>query len=174
MQQARILAVEPLPPNVELLRRNLALHGSSDLRSGGSGSDAGSGGGRGVWGASGGGSGGKSGCNVTVLPVALGSGAWAAGLHSFTYFPHMPGNSTSAPREKAELQAGAMPASRFADQRTYDCRIVTLSDVIREQRLWRIDLLKIDVEGMELVVLRGVQWEHWPAIRQVYCLQLVS
>lgn len=42
-----------------------------------------------------------------------------------------------------------------------------LSDVIDEEKIERIDLLKVDVEEAELDVLRGVRDDHWPRIRQV-------
>ena len=35
------------------------------------------------------------------------------------------------------------------------------------EQLRRVDLLKIDVEGAELDVLRGIEAAHWPLIRQV-------
>ena len=43
----------------------------------------------------------------------------------------------------------------------------TLSEVIREQDVDRIDLLKIDAEKSELEVLEGIQAEDWGLIRQV-------
>lgn len=42
-----------------------------------------------------------------------------------------------------------------------------LSAVIDEEKIDRIDLLKVDVEEAELDVLRGIRDEHWPRIRQV-------
>jgi FkbM family methyltransferase len=47
------------------------------------------------------------------------------------------------------------------------CELRTVSDVIREHRLPRIDLLKIDVEKAEADVLAGVADDDWPRIRQV-------
>lgn len=47
------------------------------------------------------------------------------------------------------------------------CRVRKLSNVIREQDVRRIDLLKVDVEGAELDVLAGIEDEHWPLIRQM-------
>ena len=38
---------------------------------------------------------------------------------------------------------------------------------VRFSQIPRIDLLKIDVEGAELSVLRGVRREHWPRVRAV-------
>ncbi len=45
--------------------------------------------------------------------------------------------------------------------------VETLSTVIDRERIEEVDLLKIDVEGSELEVLRGVRSEHWDRIRQV-------
>jgi FkbM family methyltransferase len=43
----------------------------------------------------------------------------------------------------------------------------TLSSMVDEHALTRIDLLKVDVEGAELQVLQGVRDEHWARIKQV-------
>ena len=45
-------------------------------------------------------------------------------------------------------------------------RIRRLSDVLHEERLDRIDLLKIDVEKAEWDVLQGIDDSDWPRIRQ--------
>lgn len=50
---------------------------------------------------------------------------------------------------------------------TFDCSARTLSDLIANEGIERIDLLKIDVEGAELDVLRGVTEADWSGIRQV-------
>lgn len=47
------------------------------------------------------------------------------------------------------------------------CEVRTLSHVLREERLERVDLLKVDVEGAELDVLDGIEPEHWPMVRQL-------
>lgn len=47
------------------------------------------------------------------------------------------------------------------------CRCVSISDVMREYDIKRIDLLKIDVELAELDVLRGIAFEDWKRIEQV-------
>jgi FkbM family methyltransferase len=46
-------------------------------------------------------------------------------------------------------------------------RVETLDAVVRRERIERIDLLKIDVEGHELEVLRGLGPASWPAVQQV-------
>lgn len=50
---------------------------------------------------------------------------------------------------------------------TIACSLKTISEVIREQAVKQINLLKIDVEHSELDVLRGIEAEHWPLIQQV-------
>ena len=47
------------------------------------------------------------------------------------------------------------------------CSLTTISRVIREQQISRIDLLKIDVEKSEELVLGGIDDEHWDAVRQI-------
>jgi FkbM family methyltransferase len=49
---------------------------------------------------------------------------------------------------------------------THRVRVRPLSAVLDEQGVDRVDLLKIDVEGAELDVLRGLADRHWPLIRQ--------
>ena len=47
------------------------------------------------------------------------------------------------------------------------CRLRRLSQVISEQGIERIDLLKIDVQRAELDVLRGLEDRHWPLVHQI-------
>jgi FkbM family methyltransferase len=49
---------------------------------------------------------------------------------------------------------------------THRVRVRPLSAVLDEQGIDRVDLLKVDVEGAELDVLRGIEDRHWPLIRQ--------
>lgn len=49
----------------------------------------------------------------------------------------------------------------------FDCELRTMSDVIVETGIRRIDLLKIDVEKSELDVIAGIEEAHWPIIQQV-------
>jgi FkbM family methyltransferase len=50
---------------------------------------------------------------------------------------------------------------------TAPCQMRTLSEVISEYGVGRIDLLKVDVEKAELDVLNGITGEDWPKIQQV-------
>ncbi|MEM8968581.1 MAG: FkbM family methyltransferase, partial [Bacteroidota bacterium] len=45
-----------------------------------------------------------------------------------------------------------------------NCELKTVSEVIRENQVCKIDLLKVDVEGSELDVLRGIDQEDWGKI----------
>lgn len=47
------------------------------------------------------------------------------------------------------------------------CELRTLSEVIVEQKVKQIDLLKVDVERSELGVLLGIEAEDWLKIKQV-------
>ena len=49
----------------------------------------------------------------------------------------------------------------------FECPMTTLSSIIERENVERIDLLKVDVEGAELSVLRGVAPEHWGRVQQV-------
>ncbi len=50
---------------------------------------------------------------------------------------------------------------------SYTCQLKTLSDVISEQQIEQIDLLKIDVEKSELHVINGIREDHWQKIKQI-------
>jgi FkbM family methyltransferase len=54
-----------------------------------------------------------------------------------------------------------------ADSVEIECNVVTLSEVIQEHGLSRIDFLKVDVEGSELDVLRGIESQDWPKIHRL-------
>ncbi|MBE1494252.1 FkbM family methyltransferase [Amycolatopsis lexingtonensis] len=49
---------------------------------------------------------------------------------------------------------------------THRVRVRPLSAVLDEHGIERVDLLKVDVEGAELDVLRGLEDRHWPLVRQ--------
>jgi non-ribosomal peptide synthase protein (TIGR01720 family)/FkbM family methyltransferase len=70
---------------------------------------------------------------------------------------HGPGLAEAA----AELAAGRFDGERMVRPLT------TISAVIREHGVERIDLLKVDAEKSELAVLEGIEEVDWPKIRQI-------
>lgn len=136
---SKIIAFEPAPETYDLLRRNLELHGLSD---------------------------------VEALPCGLASETSTAQL---TFFPNLPGNSTLKPEEKKQLVELAAQRSgredaekRFGDAQQVDVKLERLSDILNSRPDFaRVDFLKVDVEGAELEVLRGIDDSHWGVVRNV-------
>jgi FkbM family methyltransferase len=62
------------------------------------------------------------------------------------------------------LDFGLEKAFRY---RPVTCPMRTISEVLRDERVPRIDLLKIDVQRGEMDVLDGIADEDWPKIGQV-------
>jgi FkbM family methyltransferase len=93
----------------------------------------------------------------------------------FTFYPQMAGNSTSRPGEKLvnidvnteEISDTDLFADFFKEVQQVKCQVRTLSSVISELGINSIDLLKIDVEGEEYEVLKGIKSQDWPRIKQV-------
>jgi FkbM family methyltransferase len=110
-------------------------------------------------------------------PYGLGS---RSGPAQITYYPaaaSMSGlyadvEADSAVVRQAMLNSGASPDEVEASLKDryrseiLSCELRTLSSVLRELELERVDLLKVDVEGAELDVLEGMREEDWPLIQQ--------
>jgi amino acid adenylation domain-containing protein/FkbM family methyltransferase len=108
-----------------------------------------------------------------------------SGVDTFTYYPDvsvMSGRFAQDDVDRAVVEAylrnePAAAGLGEADMRELvttrmrgerlTCRLRTLSDVIDEQAVDRVDLLKIDAEKSELEILQGVAPRHWPRIHQV-------
>ena len=112
-----------------------------------------------------------------------------AGPQSFTYYPHYsimsglradPAIDIEILRSAAATQLGTrsddptisreldfLVGTKLDDPVTFACEGLTLSSVIDQVGIERIDLLKIDVEKAEGMVLRGIENHHWPRIRQL-------
>jgi len=61
----------------------------------------------------------------------------------------------------------AMVARSFREVEQVRCEIRTVSDIVQEYGIKRIDLLKVDVEKAELEVLNGIAASDWPKVQQV-------
>jgi len=65
-----------------------------------------------------------------------------------------------------ESRLGVWMAMRITGMRELRCELASLDRVLAARGITRVDLLKIDVEGAELDVLRGCA-EAWPLIQRV-------
>jgi amino acid adenylation domain-containing protein/FkbM family methyltransferase len=151
---ARIYAFEPIPQNFRALRLNAALYG----------------------------------LDVRLFECGL---AREEGRDSFTFYPHvslMSGRFADADaereviklfehnqQEKDEAGSGRPWSEELLDEvvserlkhERVECRLRRISDIIGEEGVERIDLLKIDVERSEMEVLAGIEDGDWVKIRQV-------
>lgn len=100
---------------------------------------------------------------VVPLPLAL---ADRPGRSEVAYFPDMPGESTRHV-EEAQAQQRALGLAEPRSCVLVACQVETVSTLMQRFQMEEVDLLKIDAEGDELAVLRGVRELDWPRIRQV-------
>ncbi len=49
----------------------------------------------------------------------------------------------------------------------YQCEVISVSDIIEENKIQKVDLLKIDAEKSELEILKGIKRSDWDKIRQI-------
>jgi amino acid adenylation domain-containing protein/FkbM family methyltransferase len=123
--------------------------------------------------------------NARLFDYGLGS---CEGIKDFTFFPAytlfsgLHGDSATEKQVVKRFlanQAAAegidiselLESSELLDQRfrseILQVRLRTLSDVIEENKIDRIDFLKINVEKSELDVLEGIRDSHWSRIGQI-------
>lgn len=155
--RVRVVALEPVPDIFAVLEQNAADFGEGRL-----------------------------------VPLRVGAGAEPGEL-SFTYYPNSPALSTSKPGMFADNDAlfGSAVEGAIAHAPVWYARLVPrflsgliarylkmgarqvraplmpISQIMAEQGLDHVDLLKIDCEGAELEALSGVGEADWPKIRQV-------
>ncbi|HKN82571.1 MAG TPA: amino acid adenylation domain-containing protein [Pyrinomonadaceae bacterium] len=142
---AQVYAFEPIPATYEILETNINLH------------------------------------RANVKPYNCGLSA-QKGRATFAFYPQMSAMSgmyaDAAEDERVTRRylanqderliefADELMAGRFSSE-YFECPLKTISEVIRENQIERVDLLKIDVEKSELDVLHGITAEDWPRIKQV-------
>ena len=113
----------------------------------------------------------------------------------FTYYPNSPALSTSNPEiweNDQENFISAVEGSIYnvpkqfwwarlipkfmvpliakylqSNKKKITSKVISLSDFIQNQEIKIINLLKIDCEGEEINVLRGIERKHWPLIKAV-------
>nr|QEO74779.1 condensation domain-containing protein [uncultured bacterium] len=147
-----IYAFEPAPPLFEIMSLNAALHGVNVRRF-------------------------NCGLSNTAKEMA------------FTFYPKSSGMSSfyaDAAEEKEVLRSiminqlekgiagmgklmehsDAFLEERFRKE-VFTCQLKTISDVIEEENIERIDLLKIDAQKSEADILNGIRPEDWKKIRQL-------
>jgi amino acid adenylation domain-containing protein/FkbM family methyltransferase len=124
--------------------------------------------------------------NVRLFPFALSNGR---GSGELTFYPNLTGMTSFYPHEEQERallsrilrnlthleesRGSALLAAsdEYLKERlqasTFTAERRTLSDVLAETGVERVDLLKIDVQKAELEVLEGIAEEDWPKIAQL-------
>ena len=53
------------------------------------------------------------------------------------------------------------------ESRIYECKLISVSDIIKENKIEKIDLLKIDAEKSELEIIKGIDEPDWYKIKQI-------
>ncbi len=150
-KNASIYAFEPIPPVFDLLRINTESYG----------------------------------LNVKLFNLGLSSEIKS---DKFTYYPQISvisGRFADADRERETIKsfllkqqqivANEIISSQAIDEllverlqsQQFTCHLRTISDVIGEHGVEKIDLLKIDVEKSEQDVLSGIQQQDWQKIQQI-------
>ncbi len=108
---------------------------------------------------------------------------------TFTFYPNSSGMSSFYPNKEEEKQilktimlnqqkAGMVEMDQVLQyteelleerfkSKTFTCKLKTISEIISENNLARIDLLKIDVQKSEFDVLLGINQNDWHKIRQI-------
>jgi len=95
-----------------------------------------------------------------------GLGAFESASETFVYYPDTPGESSRQLAESA-AQRKIMGIDEVHGGRRCHGEIRRLSGVVRQHGISRVQLLKVDVEGDELLVLLGIEDEDWHIFQQV-------
>ncbi|MEP7271062.1 MAG: FkbM family methyltransferase, partial [Acidobacteriota bacterium] len=149
-RDARIFSFEPIPATFDVLRKNSELYG----------------------------------LNVKLFECGLGRERREEVFTSYPYVSIFSGRFAVPEEEQKIIKSFVMHqqeaslsalesaeidevlAERMGTQQVV-CQLRTLSDVIREEQVERIDLLKIDVEKSELDLLAGIDDDDWAKIEQI-------
>jgi FkbH-like protein/FkbM family methyltransferase len=163
----RIYAFEPAPMAYDCLKANCEVYGSQIYSSEIYGSEI-------------------PGSNAKVFNLGV---AERQGTASFTFYPNSSVFSSFHSDEAEDRQAiqtvvrnllkaessGDESAQEYASEltsdrlrrSTHECRLTTISEIIREHQIERIDLLKIDAEKSEANIIAGIADSDWLKIDQI-------
>jgi amino acid adenylation domain-containing protein/FkbH-like protein/non-ribosomal peptide synthase protein (TIGR01720 family)/FkbM family methyltransferase len=72
----------------------------------------------------------------------------------------------SLDKESLERLADEFLKDRL-EREIYQAQLRTLSEIIEEYKIEKIDLLKLDAEKSELAILQGIKDHHWSLIKQI-------
>lgn len=151
-EDARIYAFEPAPAMFDLLRRNVAAHGIAARLFDVGISDR------------------ERVAPFTFYPNSTGMSSFRADL---TEEKHVLRTILERQREQGMDGMDAIMGqiddlldARF-QARTFEVRLRRLSDIIRENEISRVDLMKVDVQKCELEVLEGIDETDWAKIAQI-------
>ncbi|HME62727.1 MAG TPA: HAD-IIIC family phosphatase, partial [Candidatus Binatia bacterium] len=75
-------------------------------------------------------------------------------------------NGQSVAGESMEEYVNELIADRLRCT-THECQLTSLSDIVRENQIEKIDLLKIDAEKSELDIINGIEDGDWAKIDQI-------
>lgn len=161
-----VFAVEPIPASLEALRRNVARSGSSRIRvlACGLGASRGSA----VFSYYRHHSTLSTAYGATTDEQELSEQLCQSFLRNLDQLPtHLRWVLRWLPPSLRRRLMRALVARSFRDVENVQCEIRTVSDIVREYDVKRIDLLKVDVEKAELEVLHGIAASDWPKVQQV-------
>jgi len=75
-------------------------------------------------------------------------------------------DATSSDSESLEEYVQEITSGRLESE-AYTCQLLSVSDIIEQNNIESIDLLKIDAEKSELDIIRGIKEKHWLKIKQI-------
>ena len=145
-RRARVYSFEPIPVTCEVLRANLEAYGGGAAKAYGCGLSRSNGA-----------------AEFTFYPRSSAtSGMYADAQHEEEVSRSYLANQS----EQLQAHAEELMAGRYQGEKQV-CRLRTLAEVIAEEGLERIDVLKIDVEKSELDVLAGMGDSDWEKVGQI-------
>ena len=76
-------------------------------------------------------------------------------------------NSKAKIKELPDELISSIVQNKLGKKSEFLCQLKTISGIVRESGIEKIDLLKIDAEKSEIAVLEGILENDWPKIKQI-------